>query len=87
MARLSNPISRLVPANNHVERPIRKFGFFEKVRYNGRRRKTLIWFAAPTLDHVWSDVEPATARRDGWSKPVKHHEPQPRTRQPPLPVV
>jgi hypothetical protein len=81
MAFLNNPISERVRTNNHVERTNRMFRFLEKVRYKWRRRKTLVRFVVLKLDHVWSDWEPPMAPAVDRSKPVKHGEAQPQTRQ------
>ena len=54
MAHLANPVSRRVRTNNHVERTNRMFRFLEKVRYEWRRRRTLVRFVVLTLDRIWS---------------------------------
>jgi hypothetical protein len=53
MAYLSNPLSRRVRTNNHVERTNRTIRFLEKVRYKWRRRRTLVRFIVLTRDRVW----------------------------------
>jgi transposase-like protein len=73
MAYLSNPATRRVRTNNHVERTNRMFRFLEKVRYKWRRRRTLVRFVVLKLDAVWSD--PAAADGPG---PVSPRESRPR---------
>src|SRR5271157_2965070 len=58
MAYLSNPVSRRVRTNNHVERTNRMVRFFEKVRYKWRRRKTLVRFVVLKLDEIWRNWTP-----------------------------
>jgi hypothetical protein len=64
MAYLNSPAARRVRTNNHVERTNRLFRFLERVRYKGRRRRTLVRFVVLKLDQVWgrraaSEAEPA----------------------------
>jgi transposase-like protein len=66
MAYLNGPASRRVRTNNHVERTNRRFRFLEKVRYKGRRRRTLVRFVVLKLDEVWSRWTPP---RPAESKP------------------
>jgi hypothetical protein len=54
MAYLNSPVGRRVRTNKHVERANRMIRFLEKVRYKGRRGKTLVRFVALRLDHIWS---------------------------------
>ncbi len=66
MAYLSNPVSRRVRTNNHVERTNRLFRFLEKVRYKWRGRRTLVRFVVLTLDGIWRERAPAeTTRGEG----------------------
>ena len=78
MAYLNNPISQRVRTNNHVERTNRMFRFLEKVRYKWRRRKTLVRFVVLTLDDIWTDWEPTTARGAERSKPVNRGKANPK---------
>jgi transposase-like protein len=60
MAYLSNPASRRVRTNNHVERTNRMFRLLETVRYKWRRRKTLVRFVVLVLERigrVWAPVK------------------------------
>jgi hypothetical protein len=59
MAYLSDPASRRVRTNNHVERTNRMFRFLEKVRYKWRGRRTLVRFVVLTLDEIWQAWTPA----------------------------
>ena len=70
MAYLSNPVSRRVRTNNHVERTNRMFRFLEKVRYKWRRRRTLVRFVVLTLEGLWRDCITAQARETDRSKPT-----------------
>jgi hypothetical protein len=63
MAYLSNPISRRVRTNNHVERTNRMFRFLEKVRYKWRGRRTLVRFVVLTLDGIWKEWAEAERKR------------------------
>lgn len=73
MAYLSNPATRRVRTNNHVERTNRMFRFLEKVRYKWRRRRTLVRFVVLRLAAVWSD--PAA---DDGPAPVSPRKSRPR---------
>ena len=55
MAYLDNPLSRRVRTNNHVERTNRMFRLLEKVRYEWRRRRTLVRFVVLTLNSIWRE--------------------------------
>jgi hypothetical protein len=77
MAYLSNPVSRRVRTNNHVERTNRMFRFLEKVRYKWRRRRTLVRFVVLKLDAVWSAWAPADAKRTEARKPVERRKSPP----------
>jgi transposase-like protein len=77
MAYLTNPVSRRVRTNNHVERTNRMFRFLEKVRYKWRRRRTLVRFVVLRLDEVWSNWTPNEDANDRERKPVKCREPLP----------
>jgi transposase-like protein len=70
MAYLKNPLSRRVRTNNHVERTNRMFRFLEKVRYEWRRRKTLVRFVVLKLDGIWKERTTAQATVPGRSKPT-----------------
>ena len=67
MAYLSNPLSRRVRTNNHVERTNRMFGFLEKVGYKSRRRKILVRFIVLKLDVIWSERTSDQRKEDGRS--------------------
>jgi transposase-like protein len=62
MAYLTNPISRRVRTNNHVERTNRMIRFWEKVRYKWRRRRTLVRFMVLKLDDIWGHWSPLEAK-------------------------
>ena len=87
MAYLNNPISQRVRTNNHVERTNRMFRFLEKVRYKWRRRKTLVRFVVLTLDGVWSNWKPPSAKETDHTKPAKRGKTQPQARQTPRQVA
>ena len=76
MAYLSNPASRRVRTNNHVERTNRMFRLLEKVRYKWRRRKTLVRFVVLTLDAIWSAWTPAKVTTAESPVPVRSGEEQ-----------
>jgi hypothetical protein len=71
MAYLSNPLSRRVRTNNHVERTNRMFRLLEKVRYKWRRRRTLVRFVVLTLDIVWRERPTADSKVTGRPKPTR----------------
>jgi hypothetical protein len=71
MAYLSNPLSRRVRTNNHVERTNRMFRLLEKVRYKWRRRRTLVRFVVLTLDIVWRERPTADSKGTGRPKPTR----------------
>ncbi len=81
MAYLSNPASRRVRTNNHVERTNRMFRLLEKVRYKWRRRKTLVRFVVLTLDTIWRAWTPATATTTKSTVPVERGNEQCHTAQ------
>jgi hypothetical protein len=70
MAYLKNPLSRRVRTNNHVERTNRMFRFLEKVRYEWRRRKTLVRFVVLKLDEIWRERATAQAMVTDRSEPT-----------------
>jgi hypothetical protein len=76
MAYLKNPLSRRVRTNNHVERTNRMFRFLEKVRYQWRRRKTLVRFVVLTLDGIWRKSPAAQAKLADRSQPTEPGETQ-----------
>jgi transposase-like protein len=81
MAYLSNPVSRRVRTNNHVERTNRMFRFLEKVRYKWRRRQTLVRFMVLKLDVIWSDWTPPRPKKSDSPKSVTRRETQPQVGQ------
>jgi transposase-like protein len=50
IAFLAAPAGRRVRTNNHVERTNERLRFLEKVRYEWRRRRTLVRFVVLTSD-------------------------------------
>jgi hypothetical protein len=63
IAYLSSPAGQRVRTNNHVERTNRRLGYFEKVRYKWRRRRTIVRFIVLALDrwqqrHAKAPAEP-----------------------------
>src|SRR4051812_3652032 len=62
MAYLNNPVSQRVRTNNRVEWTNRMVRFGEKVRYQWRRRKTLVRFVVLRLDDIWSQWTAAETR-------------------------
>src|SRR3954467_5288963 len=70
MAYLSNPVSRRVRTNNHVERTNRLFRFLEKGRYKWGRRRTLVRFVVMTLDRVWREWTPAETKGSAAPEPA-----------------
>src|SRR5512143_1110408 len=70
MVYLNHPVSRRVRTNNHVERTNRMFRFLEKVRYQWRRRRTLVRFVVLTLDGIWRERTIAQAKVTDRSKPT-----------------
>ena len=86
-AAVNNPISQRVRTNNHVERTNRMFRFLEKVRYKWRRRKTLVRFVVLTLDDVWSNWKPPSAKETDHTKPAQRGKTQPQPRQTPRRVA
>jgi transposase-like protein len=81
MAYLSNPVSRRVRTNNHVERTNRMFRLLEKIRYKWRRRRTLVRFVVLTLDRIWRKWTPAETTRSDVPKTARYGETQSRDRQ------
>jgi transposase-like protein len=77
MAYLSDPATRRVRTNNHVERTNRMFRLLEKVRYKWRRRRTLVRFVALKLDEVWTGWKPASVEGDEARIPVKRQKSPP----------
>ena len=71
MAYLKNPVSQRVRTNNHVERTNRLFRFLEKVRYNWRRRRTLVRFVVLVLDATWRAWTPAASKDADPAKPFR----------------
>jgi hypothetical protein len=63
MAYLNNPVSRRVRTNNHVERINRRLRFMVTVRFNWRRRRTLVRFVVQTWDGIWRGWTAAEATR------------------------
>ncbi len=87
MADVNDPISQRVRTNNHVERSNRMFRFLEKVRYKWRRRKTLVRFVVLTLDDVWSNWKPPSAKETDHTKPAQRGKTQSQPRQTPRRVA
>jgi hypothetical protein len=81
MAYLSNPISRRVRTNNHVERTNRTFRFLEKVRYKWRGRRTLVRFVVLTLDGIWRDWTEAEPKQSERPDQARSGRSQPQSRQ------
>lgn len=81
MAYLSNPVSRRVRTNNHVERTNRMFRFLEKVRYKWRGRRTLVRFVVLTLDGIWRGWAPAATPKAEARDQAKCGEAQTQTTQ------
>src|SRR5207249_2588372 len=81
MAYLSNPVSRRVRTNNHVERTNRLFRFLEKVRYKWRRRRTLVRFVVLRLNEVWSHWNPPAAHKRAPQRSAGRHKSRPRVGQ------
>jgi hypothetical protein len=81
MAYLKDPVSRRVRTNNHVERINRMFRFLEKVRYQGRRRRTLVRFVVLTLDGIWREWTAVEAKRTDVPNRARCGESQPQSRQ------
>jgi hypothetical protein len=76
VAYLSNPLSRRVRTNHHVERTNRMFRFWEKVRSKWRRRRTLVRFVVLKLDEVWGHWSPPKAKTAPQPRVVKRRKPQ-----------
>ena len=81
MAYLSNPISRRVRTNNHVDRTNRMFRFLEKVRYKWRGRRTPVRFVVLTLDEIWREWNASEPERDDRPNRIKGVALQPQSRQ------
>jgi hypothetical protein len=81
MAYLDNPVSRRVRTNNHVERTNRMFRLLEKVRYKGRRRRTLVRFVVLTLDSIWKEATTTGAKETSQSGATEPRHKEDRTRK------
>ncbi|MCA1685773.1 MAG: hypothetical protein LC745_07245, partial [Planctomycetia bacterium] len=81
MAYWNNPVSRRVRTDDHVERTNRVSRFLEKVRYEWRRRRTLVRFVVLKLDTVWSHWVPPTAGKTNPQKAAGRRESRSQTGQ------
>jgi hypothetical protein len=80
MAYLSNPVSHRVRTNNHVERTNRMVRSWEKVRYQWRRRKTLVRFVVLRLDAIWTQGSSRAIQEPQSLTVPQGREPQPSSR-------
>ena len=80
MAYLNHPVSQRVRTNNHGERTNRLVRFWEKVRYQWRR-KTLVRFLVLRLDHIWSHWVPVQAGETKSPQILRRPKTQAPTRQ------
>jgi hypothetical protein len=82
IAFLRNPASQKIRTNNHVERCNRKLRYWEKVRYQWRRRRTLVRFLVLAMDHWWQRELPQleAAQAAATAKTAKATRKQPQRR-------
>lgn len=70
-----SPAAQKVRTNNHVERANRKLRFWEKLRYQWRRRKWVLRFVRLALERWWRQAaEAAQADQAARARPQQHAE-------------
>ena len=86
MVYLKNPLRARVWTDNQAERTKRMIRLLEKVRYEWRRRMTLVRFMVRTLERVWKERTTSGSKASAGSKPRNRDDSQAETMKRPRAV-